>query len=73
MPTYDFKCSHCGHRFEEFLPMTSNAEVKCPVCGQAAEKLISSGGGILFKGNGFYETDNRKPEYIEKAKRDKDK
>ncbi|MFZ5517195.1 MAG: FmdB family zinc ribbon protein [Candidatus Zhuqueibacterota bacterium] len=34
MPTYDFKCSHCGYSFEVFRSITDESEVKCPQCGE---------------------------------------
>jgi putative FmdB family regulatory protein len=63
MPTYDYRCTGCGHRFEEFRAITDNRQISCPVCFGPAERKFSKGGGILFKGKGFYETDYRKPEY----------
>jgi putative FmdB family regulatory protein len=61
MPTYEYVCRACGHEFEEFQRM-SDAPVKiCPKCEESAvDRLISTGGGILFKGTGFYATDYRK-------------
>lgn len=70
MPTYEFKCSVCGHRFDEFLPITNNLKIKCPACGGETRRLISSGGGLLFKGSGFYETDYKKAEYKKKSKKE---
>jgi putative FmdB family regulatory protein len=61
MPTYDYVCKSCGHRFEQYQSMTEAALVKCPECGRSAlERLIGSGAGILFKGSGFYETDYKR-------------
>jgi putative FmdB family regulatory protein len=64
MPTYDYKCEACGHKFEKFEPMTSSSSGKeCPACGKkSGQRVISGGGGILFKGNGFYCTDYKKKE-----------
>jgi putative FmdB family regulatory protein len=58
MPTYEFRCPD-GHDFEKFFRSISAApsEVSCPVCGKIAERLLSGGGGLLFKGSGFYITD----------------
>jgi putative FmdB family regulatory protein len=62
MPTYDYVCRKCGHRFEQFQPMTESPLAKCPKCGRdALERLIGPGAGILFKGSGFYETDYKRP------------
>ena len=60
MPTYDYECGACEHAWELFQPMSAKPVRKCPECGKLkAERLIGTGGGILFKGSGFYETDYR--------------
>ena len=58
MPTYEYRCPK-GHDFEKFYRSISAAptEVACPVCGKIAERQLSAGGGLLFKGSGFYITD----------------
>jgi putative FmdB family regulatory protein len=63
LPTYEYKCGGCSHRFEEFMAISDDSLKKCPVCFSLAERLMSAGGGLLFKGKGFYETDYRKPDY----------
>src|SRR2546430_16301089 len=56
MPTYEYKCP-AGHRFEKFYPtMNDNRRAKCPTCGKQAERQISGGAGLGFKGSGFYVT-----------------
>ncbi len=58
MPTYDYKCDACGHRFEKFQSITSEPVRKCPVCGkEEVTRLLSGGVGLIFKGSGFYITD----------------
>jgi len=58
MPTYDYVCSGCGHRFEEFQSMAAPLLRKCPKCKKAKlERLIGAGAGVIFKGSGFYQTD----------------
>jgi putative FmdB family regulatory protein len=60
MPTYEYRCPK-GHGFEKFFPqMTNRRRMRCPKCGQLAERLISSGGGLVFKGSGFYITDYKR-------------
>ncbi|PYO75988.1 MAG: FmdB family transcriptional regulator [Gemmatimonadetes bacterium] len=60
MPTYEYKCPK-GHGFEKFSPtMNSDRRVKCPVCGKMAERQISGGAGLVFKGSGFYITDYKR-------------
>ena len=58
MPTYDFRCPQ-GHEFERFYRKISDAptETPCPECGQVAQRQLSAGAGLLFKGSGFYLTD----------------
>lgn len=67
MPTYDYKCPE-GHVFEKTFPRISNQRfAKCPKCGKRAERQISGGAGIVFKGSGFYQTDyKRKAEPAER-------
>jgi putative FmdB family regulatory protein len=60
MPTYEYECTHCGHRFEASQNITAKPLNKCPKCDKKVKRLISSGSGIIFKGSGFYATDYRK-------------
>ncbi len=58
MPTYDYVCSACGHRFEEMQAMSAEPLKKCPACKKSKlERLIGAGAGVIFKGSGFYQTD----------------
>ncbi|MFK7742778.1 MAG: FmdB family zinc ribbon protein [Planctomycetota bacterium] len=71
MPTYDYACSACGHRFEEFQSISSDPLKTCPKCKKKKlERLIGAGAGIIFKGSGFYETDYRSSSYQSDAKKD---
>ena len=67
MPTYEYRCTECGHRFEVFQMISDPPVEQCPVCSARVEKLISAGAGLLFKGNGFYITDYRSSEYKKTA------
>lgn len=60
MPTYEYECMHCGHKFEFSQKITDRPLEKCPKCKQKVKRLIGSGSGIIFKGSGFYATDYRK-------------
>lgn len=77
MPTYEYLCDACDHEFEEFQSITAKALRKCPECKKLKlKRLIGTGAGIIFKGNGFYETDYRSESYKkgkEKEKGDKGK
>ena len=58
MPTYEYVCSKCGHEFEQFQSMNDQPLKRCPKCGKLGlKRLIGRGGGIIFKGAGFYQTD----------------
>jgi len=57
MPTYEYQCLSCDHKFELLQPITAKPVTKCPECGKKVRKLISSTGGFIFKGSGFYATD----------------
>jgi putative FmdB family regulatory protein len=70
MPTYEYRCEK-GHEFEVFQRMTEPPVEKCIHCGAKAERLLSSGGGLLFKGSGFYITDYRSDSYKKAAEADK--
>ena len=57
MPTYDYACKECGHRFEVFQRMSDEALKVCPDCNGKIQRIISGGTGLIFKGSGFYITD----------------
>ncbi|MCL4306166.1 zinc ribbon domain-containing protein [bacterium] len=59
MPTYEYVCEN-KHEFEEFQSMLDPALEVCPICGGRAERRISAGSGLIFKGSGFYITDYAK-------------
>jgi len=69
MPTYEYRCS-AGHEFEQFQRMSEEPLRVCPVCGAAAERILSTGAGLLFKGSGFYITDYRSDAYKKAADAD---
>jgi len=72
MPTYDYECDKCGHKFEKFQSITAPAIRKCPACGKmGVRRLIGPGAGVIFKGSGFYSTDYRSESYRKAAAGDK--
>ncbi|NKB23006.1 MAG: zinc ribbon domain-containing protein [Kiritimatiellae bacterium] len=73
MPTYEYECQKCGHRFEKFQKISDPPVKRCPQCRCKVKKLISTGAGIIFKGSGFYETDYRSDNYKKSAKAEKEK
>ncbi len=71
MPTYEYKCKECGHKFELFQYMTDEPIKSCPKCNGIVDRLIGGGAGLIFKGSGFYTTDYRSESYSKDAKVDK--
>lgn len=72
MPTYEYRCGACEHEFELFQSMKDAPKRKCPECGKnALERLIGTGGAVLFRGSGFYQTDYRSESYRKGAKAEK--
>jgi putative FmdB family regulatory protein len=59
MPVYEYQCNSCGVRFERLQSINDEPVKKCPECGEEVRRLIHPV-GIIFKGKGFYVTDNRK-------------
>ncbi|MDD4891617.1 MAG: zinc ribbon domain-containing protein [Phycisphaerae bacterium] len=71
MPTYEYQCEACDHRFELFQSIMAAPVRKCPECGKRkVRRLISGGGAIIFKGSGFYSTDYRSDSYKQAATKD---
>ena len=71
MPTYEYQCSECEYKFEEFQSMSASPITDCPECSGKTERLISGGAGFVFKGSGFYITDNRSKQYNSDKAKDK--
>jgi putative FmdB family regulatory protein len=67
MPTYEYRCKACGEEFEKFQRMSDEPVAECPACGTAAERRLSGGAGLIFKGSGFYITDYRGDGYKKAA------
>ena len=80
MPTYEYVCEKCGHSFEKYQPITGKRLTVCPesLCAQKkwgkgrVTRQIGAGGGLLFKGTGFYITDHRSEGYKQAAKKESD-
>jgi len=70
MPTYEYRCKKCGDRFERFQSIKAAPLTACEKCGGVVERVISAGGGLIFRGSGFYATDYRSESYKSAAKRD---
>lgn len=70
MPTYEYRCEK-GHEFEAFQRMSDPPLTECPECGAGAERRISAGTGLVFKGSGFYITDYKRADEKKVADRKK--
>ena len=78
MPTYEYVCEKCGHQFEKIQPISAKPLTICPedLCARKrwgkgkVKRALSTGGGLIFKGSGFYATDYRSEKYKEAAKKD---
>ena len=69
MPTYEYQCDGCGHRFDELQSFKDEPLKVCPKCHQESlRRLFGTGAAILFKGSSFYETDYRSDSYKKAAK-----
>lgn len=72
MPTYDYECSACEHRFEHFQKITDDPLAVCPKCKRKKLiRLFGTGAAVVFKGSGFYQTDYRSESYRTGASSDK--
>lgn len=58
MPTYSYACTECDNRFDAVQAFSDDALTTCPKCSGRLRKLFGSV-GVVFKGSGFYRTDNR--------------
>jgi putative FmdB family regulatory protein len=67
MPIYEYECSSCQHRFERRQRFDEEAVANCPQCQAKARRVLHSV-PIIFKGSGFYTTDNRKEPKAEPEK-----
>jgi len=73
MPTYEYECDACQHKFDEFQSMSAKQLKKCPKCKKPKlRRLFGIGAGLIFKGSGFYQTDYRSESYKAAAKADQD-
>lgn len=72
MPTYDYECDACGHKFELFQSISDPVKRKCPECSKLKlRRLFGTGAAVVFKGSGFYQTDYRSDSYKKAAEKDK--
>jgi len=68
VPIYEYKCNSCGEISEKLQDMNADTHSLCPICNGKAERIISSGVGLVFKGSGFYITDYKKKKSFQNKK-----
>ena len=61
MPIYTYRCENCGVQFERQQSFSEASLTRCPECGKKSLRKVYLPVGIVFKGSGFYATDNRSP------------
>ena len=61
MPIYTYRCENCGVQFERTQKFSDPPLTRCPECNKKALRKVYTPVGIVFKGSGFYATDNRSP------------
>ncbi|MEN6410355.1 MAG: FmdB family zinc ribbon protein [Anaerolineaceae bacterium] len=61
MPTYTYHCDDCGVQFDRVQKFSDQPLTRCPECGKKSLRKVYSPVGIIYKGSGFYSTDNRSP------------
>jgi len=61
MPVYTYRCENCGVQFDKTQKFTDQSLTRCPECGKKSLRKVYQPVGIVFKGSGFYSTDNRSP------------
>lgn len=63
MPTYEYECLSCGHRFEKRQRFSEDPVAECPECGCQVRRVLYPA-GIIFKGSGWYITDSKRPQPV---------
>ncbi|HET6822092.1 MAG TPA: zinc ribbon domain-containing protein [Anaerolineales bacterium] len=81
MPVYTYRCDSCGVQFERHQSFQDEPLKTCPECRKKSLKKVITPTRVIFKGSGFYATDNRsssgngsrenKPEKTEKKEESK--
>ena len=73
MPIYTYRCESCGVQFEKHQKFSDQPLKRCPECSENALRKVYLPVGIVFKGSGFYATDNRSPSGASRASEGKSK
>ncbi len=70
MPIYTYRCENCGIQFDRRQKFSDDPLTLCPECEEEALRKVYQPVGIVFKGSGFYATDNRSPSGMERSSSD---
>ncbi len=71
MPIYTYRCKECGVEFDQHQNFSDLPLTKCPECGKKSLRKVFTPTGIIFKGKGWYATDNRSPSGAVNIKKEK--
>jgi putative FmdB family regulatory protein len=71
MPIYTYRCENCGVQFDQQQHFSDLPLTRCPECNHKTLRKVFTPVGIVFKGSGFYATDNRSPSGASWASSDK--
>lgn len=71
MPVYTYRCESCGIQFEKTQKYSDQPLTRCPECSQKALRKVYTPIGIVFKGSGWYSTDNRSPSGLNRSTSEK--
>ena len=72
MPIYTYRCENCGVQFDRHQKFSDPVLTICPECNKKALRKVYLPVGIVFKGSGFYSTDNRSPSGTSRGSRRSD-
>ena len=68
MPVYAYRCESCGIQFERHQSFSDSALKRCPECNKNSLRKVIGPVGVVFKGSGFYATDNRSTAGLDRPK-----
>jgi putative FmdB family regulatory protein len=66
MPTYEYACNSCGHRFDVRQSFNDAPLSDCPECGATVRRVLYPA-GVIFKGTGWYKTDSRQASHSDET------
>jgi putative FmdB family regulatory protein len=72
MPIYAYRCESCGVHFERHQSFSDAPLKRCPECNKNSLVKVIGPVGVVFKGSGFYSTDNRSTSGLSTPKKEED-